>query len=351
MAQANPPDLILLDIMMPDMDGLAVCNTIRQQRKLRHLPIVMFTAKTQAQNKKASFESGADDYLTKPTRPAELINRVEAILARAEAKQAKRSEDPAPPEAATDETAPVALPEAKEQRLIAVLGTRGGAGATTVAVNLAASLADYGHNTTLIDLDTHQGHVAVYLGHEVQQDLRALLNRAPESIDRFLINHQDRFRLLLTRSDLGFGGGDLSERQVEALTETLIPRDDCIVVDLGRNTGRNVYPLLQQASHVLICLRPERAAIMAAKTLIDRLGEVVPQPENLHALMLNFGTVDNVPRRPVERYLGVPLLDVLTIDPRYVANAVNRKKPLIHVHPTSVQTRHIRKLARRLVPV
>ena len=77
------PDLILLDVMMPDMDGYEVTRQLRQAPPTAQTPILMFTAKSQLDDKVAGFEVGVDDYLTKPTHPAELQAHVKALLARA----------------------------------------------------------------------------------------------------------------------------------------------------------------------------------------------------------------------------------------------------------------------------
>src|SRR5512142_1974573 len=82
------PDLILLDIMMPDMDGYEVTRRLRQNPSTAETPILMFTAKTQLDDKVVGFEVGADDYLTKPTHPSELQARVKALLARVSDKKA-----------------------------------------------------------------------------------------------------------------------------------------------------------------------------------------------------------------------------------------------------------------------
>ncbi len=81
-AQADPPDLIILDVMMPHMDGYAVARQLRALPTTAHIPIIMFTAKGLADDKAEGFEAGVDDYLTKPVRPAELAARVKAALAR-----------------------------------------------------------------------------------------------------------------------------------------------------------------------------------------------------------------------------------------------------------------------------
>ncbi|MBK7451990.1 MAG: response regulator [Anaerolineales bacterium] len=80
------PQLILLDVMMPDMDGYEVTRRLRKNPATAAIPILMFTAKTQLDDKVTGFEVGADDYLTKPTHPTELQSHVKALLARATPK-------------------------------------------------------------------------------------------------------------------------------------------------------------------------------------------------------------------------------------------------------------------------
>jgi len=82
--EQDPPDLVVLDWMLPKMDGLDVCRKLRQQLK-RHLPILMLTAKSDEFDKVLGLELGADDYMTKPFSPRELVARVKAILRRMEA--------------------------------------------------------------------------------------------------------------------------------------------------------------------------------------------------------------------------------------------------------------------------
>ncbi|MGE5444911.1 MAG: response regulator [Ignavibacteriales bacterium] len=74
------PDIILLDVMMPDMDGYEVCRILKEDEKTRHIPIVMITALSQIENKIAGIETGADDYLSKPFHMRELIARVKSLL-------------------------------------------------------------------------------------------------------------------------------------------------------------------------------------------------------------------------------------------------------------------------------
>jgi two-component system alkaline phosphatase synthesis response regulator PhoP len=79
LAHENYPDLIVLDLMLPDIDGLEVCRTLRRESDV---PIIMLTARTTDQDKLTGLDLGADDYITKPFSPKELVARVRAVLRR-----------------------------------------------------------------------------------------------------------------------------------------------------------------------------------------------------------------------------------------------------------------------------
>jgi two-component system alkaline phosphatase synthesis response regulator PhoP len=76
------PDLIILDVMMPEMDGIAACEEIRRIPALQHTIIAFLTARGEDYSQIAGFEAGADDYITKPIRPKVLVSRVKALLKR-----------------------------------------------------------------------------------------------------------------------------------------------------------------------------------------------------------------------------------------------------------------------------
>jgi len=78
----QPPDLIILDIMLPDLDGLEVCRTLRMRANSRRIPIIMLTARTEESDRVVGFELGADDYVMKPFSPRELVLRVKSIFRR-----------------------------------------------------------------------------------------------------------------------------------------------------------------------------------------------------------------------------------------------------------------------------
>ncbi|MBI5805948.1 response regulator transcription factor [candidate division TA06 bacterium] len=78
----QPPDLLVLDLMLPGMDGLELCRILRSEPATKRLPIIMLTAKAEETDKIVGLEMGADDYLTKPFSPKELMARIRAVFRR-----------------------------------------------------------------------------------------------------------------------------------------------------------------------------------------------------------------------------------------------------------------------------
>ncbi len=85
-ARKGKADLIILDLMLPEIDGIEICKILKQNEKTSLIPIIMLTAKTQETDKVLGLELGADDYLTKPFSPRELVARVKAVLRRTHEK-------------------------------------------------------------------------------------------------------------------------------------------------------------------------------------------------------------------------------------------------------------------------
>jgi two-component system phosphate regulon response regulator PhoB len=80
-----PPDLVILDWMLPEMSGLDLCRTMRRRPELRDVPVIMLTAKGEEYDRVRGLDAGADDYVVKPFSPKELIARVRAVLRRTKA--------------------------------------------------------------------------------------------------------------------------------------------------------------------------------------------------------------------------------------------------------------------------
>lgn len=90
-ARKQNPDLVILDLMLPEIDGIEICKTLKQNEKTLFIPIIMLTAKSQEADRVVGLELGADDYVTKPFSPRELMARVKAVLRRVHEKPKKET--------------------------------------------------------------------------------------------------------------------------------------------------------------------------------------------------------------------------------------------------------------------
>jgi two-component system alkaline phosphatase synthesis response regulator PhoP len=86
-AKKHRPDLVLMDVMMPEMDGMEACRLIREESALAHVMIAFLTARSEDYSQIAGFDAGADDYIAKPIKPRVLVSRVKALLRRSNAAQ------------------------------------------------------------------------------------------------------------------------------------------------------------------------------------------------------------------------------------------------------------------------
>ena len=89
--EGEPPELVLLDVMLPGEDGVAILKRLRDQERWRDIPVIMATAKGTEFDKVQSLDLGADDYITKPFGMMEMVSRVKAVLRRSQPKQAASS--------------------------------------------------------------------------------------------------------------------------------------------------------------------------------------------------------------------------------------------------------------------
>jgi pilus assembly protein CpaE len=129
------PDIVITDVMMPGIDGYEFTRRLRREPAFAQLPVLILTAQTELEEKLKAFESGADDYLSKPFEPAELAARLTVLLRRAERSQAVQGS---------------AARMSEKARFIAVHSLRGGVGSTSLAVNVAFSLLQLWEVPTLL---------------------------------------------------------------------------------------------------------------------------------------------------------------------------------------------------------
>jgi len=330
------PDLILLDVMMPDMDGYEVTRRLRQNPSTMETPILMFTAKTQLDDKVTGFEVGANDYLTKPTHPAELQARVKTLLSRV---SEKKGEDGS----RRDET---------RGYVIGVLGARGGLGVTTLAVNLGAGLHTRTKSEVIVaEMLPGQGALALDLGVTNSKGLVDLLSLSKlseitrDSVRESLVHHMSGMKLLLA-SDRP---RDMHLINQTANYETIISRlaglARFVVLDLGVGLQPFAEKILRHCDETLIILEGVPNTIIHTRALMDDIAALGLPQKTINVVLNNRIRSDTqLPASQVQTKLDHEIISTLTPAPELFVQATRVQTPAVLCQPESLTARQVNKL-------
>jgi pilus assembly protein CpaE len=330
------PDLILLDIMMPDMDGYEVTRRLRRNPSTTETPILMFTAKTQLDDKVIGFEVGANDYLTKPTHPSELQARVKTLLSRANDKKN------------------VAALGKDENRgyVIGVLGARGGLGTTTLAINVAAELyARTKSEVILAEMLPGQGALTLDLGAASSRGLAELLSESKldeitrEKVRESLVGHASGLKLFLS-SD-GPRDMDLVNQlaNYDVIIQRLAALGRFLVLDLGTGLQPFAEKILPRCNEIVIVIEGVPNTIIHAKALIADIAALdIPSNEIQVVLNNRVRSDTQLPASQVQTKLEHEILCTLTAAPELFVQATRMQTPAVLCQPESLTTRQIMKL-------
>ncbi len=331
-AEEEEPDLILLDVMMPGMDGYEVARRLRANSITANTPILMFTAKSQIDDKLVGFESGADDYLTKPTHPAELQAHVRALLARSSREQKKKSMATA--------------------TAIGALAARGGLGVTTIAANLGAALYKAETSEVIIaEMVPGSGSLGLELGFEDRSGLSRLLRLPPQEITRqkvfeSLVRHPSGLKFLLASERPSEKILIAKVDQFAAIVARLSTLAHFVLLDLGNDLLPFVQKILPLCHHLLLVTEPSPNAVIQTRALIDDLRGLGVKEETIKIVLNNRVRSETIlPAVEVQNRLSFPLAGTITPAPELFHLASRTRNLAYFAQPESLTARQIAKLA------
>jgi len=321
-AKSTKPDLIITDVMMPDMNGYELTRLLRREPQFAHIPILVLTAQTGLQNKLKSFEVGADDHLTKPFEPAELVARLAALLRRSEASQisteAIRTHEPA--------------------RFVAVHSLRGGTGCSSLATNLGVGLISlWKLPTVLLDLTMVAGQVALMLN--------ATLRRTWADIARFKSAEidMDILESITATHDSGmtFIAAPTYPTEAETITGDILDtslrllkdRYDYMVADLPHDFSDICIQALDAADVVLMLATPDVASIRAAAAALDTYNKLNYSSDKIKLILNATFPKHGLPKDKIEAALGIPITVTIPYASEAFVDAINYGQPLISAKP------------------
>lgn len=339
-AQSESPDLILLDIMMPDMDGFEVTRTLRAHPATRNTPIIMFTAKAQVDDKVTGFEAGVDDYLTKPTQPRELVAHVKAVLARSR----KTRGIPTVPERV--------VPARERGYVIGILAARGGLGVSTLTLNLGVSLRQRTEQDVIVaEFRPGMGTMALELGYLHPEGMERLLQKKAADIsladvDSELIMHKSEIRMLMASYKPCDARYLLAAEKFGAIANHLAYLGHYVLIDLGPGFSPITEKAISVCDDLIVLLEPVPYSVTRTQMLMDELTTRGFGEGRIHVVLYNrLRSELQLPLTMVQQQFKHPISVVFTPAPELAFQAAKANVPLVIQHPDNLTTQQFFKLA------
>ena len=279
LAHSLKPDLIITDVMMPDINGYEVTRTLRRQPEFANTPILVLTAQSGLQDKIKSFEAGADDHLVKPFEAAELVARVMALLRRAEAAKVPRVE------------APSEKIKRAEARMIAVHSLRGGTGCSSLAVNLAVGLsALWREPTILLDMTMTAGQVAMMLNMTLRRTWADIATFSAGDLDMnalssIISGHESGLHFIAAPT-FPIEAEGLRGEMLAAAFKLIKGQYEYVIADLPHDFSEPAIQALDAADVILMVATPDMASIRAVTAALDTYDKL-GYPKEKRKLILN----------------------------------------------------------------
>ncbi len=327
-AQAHVPDLIVSDLMMPRMDGYEVTRRIRANPQTQHIPIIILTAKSQVNDKVAGFEAGANDYVTKPVMPAELIARIKAQLAR--------------PTTAT--------PAKARARIITFLGVKGGVGLSTLMVNLGLALQQGGKKVVLVDFQSHGGTICQQLGQTSNNTLLSLLKKptvsiTADSLSRTLMNHKSGLVMMPPPHGVYARPQPVAPAQVQAILNIVDAIADYVLVDLGATPNQTATRAFKMCHQICIVTEPNILALDLTRRTLQYLTDVGLLSHKDGVVVVNRSrTGHSLTLEQLRDILKTVVWGIIPPAPELAYQAIQSKTPMLILQPQHITTQQIKKL-------
>lgn len=316
-AVTEMPDLAIVDVMMPGLSGYDVVRQLRADRRTANLAIMILTARGQPVDRMAALEAGADDYMAKPVKPAELLQHLEQLLEHGSQKASGK--------------------------IFSVFSLRGGIGTTTVAVNLALLLRLAGE-TTLADLSLNAGHCALALGMRPERHWGLLLEGQEVPVEKLLLPHPSGLKLLAT-PPLPVRAAWFSEDEVQALLEKLAAQAEYVIVDTPPVLSPEILRILDLAYGIFLIsgddppgLQTTLATLQVLQDYRSRISVVINAPS----------PAPHPPLEALQKVLKMPIASEIPFDPAQVP-ALRRSAPLALSQPETPLVAALKQLAIQII--
>jgi MinD-like ATPase involved in chromosome partitioning or flagellar assembly/ActR/RegA family two-component response regulator len=316
------PEMLVIDLKLPDMDGFQVLERVRRDPKFSYVPVIVITSRDELSEKLKAFELGADDYLVKPFQPEELVARMGILARRGRAMQIARKE----------------TTRASTATTISVHSLRGGLGCSSIAVNLGLAFQKlWGKQTLLIDGVLTAGQVGLMLDAKPTATWENLVGVETENIDDMVVGemmcaHKSGIRYIAAPR-YPIAADTFSHDTLKVFMNKVKSLNDFVIVDTSHDFSDMTIHMLSMSDTILLVMAPELASLrtaMSAIEIYDRLGMPL---DRVKIALNNNSSNPAIKQSQLEKVLKRPIDFVLPFEAGEVNRALNFGQPFILTNP------------------
>lgn len=327
-AQKEEPDLIILDIMLPGIDGFEVCKRLRSGSQTARIPILIISAKIQKEDINTGFRAGADDYLCKPASPSEIIARVESLLGKKSSGQSKT---------------------------IVFINSNEIPGMTMILVNIAAALLEQGKQVTLVDIARHQKGRRGQEKASLKRSPRVILetDSAPDAAAEPGYEVLPSGIRILHIDAVAEPEDETSANNVN-LIQKVCKNNDYVLIDLPLNPTAFTTSMLKNSSLTIIMSDYRLTNIPEIQNIVTLFRFLGMKLEEIAAVLvdpegefpgLSLGNV----KPYIEANLGITLAEVISYDARMCQLFYLDSQPIIQSNPNQKFAQDIKQIAKYII--
>lgn len=345
LAQELNPDVVLMDINMPDMDGITATESIRS--KLPAVQVIILSVQGDPNYMRRAMLAGARDFLTKPPMGDELISAIRRAGAMAQSERSKTAQIQAVmPTVNAGGMIGFGIPKGK---IVTVYSPKGGAGTTTLAVNLALTLHNEDTRVALVDGNLQFGDIAVFVNEQGKNTLTELAPRAeeldPEIVEEVMIKHAASGVHILAAPSRPEYAEKVSSAQFSKVLEYLRQLYAYVVVDTSSYLTEITLAAIDASDLIVLVTTQDIPAIKNCRLFLDLLQTMGVERDRILFAMNRFDKRINITPERVAENLKQEIASVIPLDEQTVTKAVNRGVPFVIDAKNQPATRGIFSLA------
>jgi pilus assembly protein CpaE len=340
MAASIGPDLILMDVAMPVLDGYAATQRIRASEAGARIPIIMLTAEADVEQRVRGLRAGADDDIVKPFHPLELMARIKALLARAGAGQARKSTE-----------------KATLGKLACFYPAKGGVGTTTIAINSAIALARMGRKTALLDANLQFGDMRVFL--DLSLNSSSIVNAITESaldedlLKKLVVPHHSGIELLLAppnpeSADIVVERHRSDPAALSNILGLLRRTHDYTLVDMAKTLDDFNLQLFDEADLIFVVMTADLSCLKNVRLVLEVMGSLGYPRDKIQLVLNRSNAYTGINVDNAESALGRKIDYQVINEYRGAIGALNSGEPFQSSRPDGPLGQSVSKFAREL---